>query len=405
MEEVSDAHALAGIRVIDIGGTVATGYCGKLFADHGADVVDVEPLHGAATRSLAPLSPRAAAPENSALHAYLSANKRSVALDIERDEGRRLFLELARAAHVVLDASVGTGAASFDALACASPRVVFSRITWFGQTGPYANYVGSDGICHALTGMLRGIGEENGPPVMPSGYQAQIVGGLTAYIGTLGQVIAEELGNRTEACQLDTSVYEANLCFTDVGAVGAFNTAAVAPRMGINRFPPTFPLGIYPCRDGWLGVTALTPSQWAAFCELLDLDELAAVPAYQTTLGRLADAQRLEPVFIKRLAERSSEDLFHRGQSMRIPLALVPTMQQLFEVDQYVARNAFGQISHPTQGSITAPMVPFKLHRTPALAGGSSPRLGAHTRESLAALGVNAETFGELRRANVVAGE
>lgn len=240
MPEISNEQALAGIRVLDIGGTVATGYCGKLFADHGADVVDVEPLRGAATRLLPPFSPRGSAPDNSALHAYLSANKRSVALDVETFEGRRLFLQLAAAAHVVLDASVGAGAVSLDELVPVAPRVVFSRITWFGQSGPYANYAGSDGICHALIGMLRGIGEEQGPPVMPSGYQAQIVGGLTAYIGTLGQVIADELGNRTVACQLDTSIYEANLCFTEVGAVGAYNTGVVAPRMGINRFPRRF---------------------------------------------------------------------------------------------------------------------------------------------------------------------
>ena len=95
--------ALAGIRVLDIGGTVATGYCGKLFADHGADVVDVEPLHGAATRMLAPFDDRAPAPDNSALHTYLSSNKRSVAVDVRTREGRAVFLGLARDADVVLE--------------------------------------------------------------------------------------------------------------------------------------------------------------------------------------------------------------------------------------------------------------------------------------------------------------
>ena len=398
----SKVQALAGIRVLDIGGTVATGYCGKLFADHGADVVDVEPPGGAITRSLPPFSPQAAAPDNSALHAYLSANKRSVALDVAHPEGRRAFFELARGAHVVLDASVGDGGVSLAGLETVAPRVVFSRITWFGQNGPYANYAGTDGVCHALIGMVRGIGTEAGPPVMPAGYQAQIVGGLTAYIGTLGHVMAEELGNRDRACQLDTSIFEANLCFTDVGAVAAFNTGLVAPRMGVNRFPPTFPLGIYPCRDGWIGVTALTPSQWASFCALLDLDELAAVPAYQTTLGRLADAAKLEPVFRKRVAQRSAEDIFHRGQALRIPLALVPTMEQLFVVDQYVARGAFAQVVHPTQGSFAAPVAPFKLYRTPAHAGGAAPRLGAHSRECLAELGVGAARLDALQRANVL---
>ena len=306
--------------------------------------------------------------------------------------------------HVVLDASVGDGIVSLTDLESVAPGVVFSRITWFGQTGPYKDYAGTDGVCHALIGMLRGIGPPLGPPVMPSGYQAQIIGGLTAYIGTLGQVIAGELGNRTAPCLLDTSIFEANLCFTEVGAVGAFNTGVVAPRMGVNRFPPTFPLGIYPCRDGWLGVTALTPSQWASFCALLDLGEFADVAVYQTTLGRLADAPRLEAIIMQRVADQSAQELFHRGQAMRVPLALVPTMEQLFSVDQYVARGAFAPIVHPTQGSITAPTVPFKLYRTPALAGGAAPRFGAHSRECLSALGMTSARFDDLQRANVVVG-
>ncbi len=395
---------LAGIRVLDIGGTVATGYCGKLFADHGADVVDVEPLQGAATRTLAPFNDRARAPDNSALHTYLSSNKRSVSVDVRTREGRAVFLELARDADVVLDATVGDALLSLSDLAAVAPRIVFSRVTWFGQTGPYAQFAGTDSVCHALIGMVRGIGPTEGPPLLPSGYQAQIVGGLTAYIGTLGHVIAAELGNRTAACQLDTSICEANLCFTDVGVVAAFNTGAVAPRMGVNRFPPTFPLGIYPCRDGWIGVTALTPSQWAAFCALLDLNELANVPAYQTTLGRLADAAILEPIFKRKVAEQSATELFHRGQGMRIPLALVPTMEELFDVDQYVARDAFGTISHPAQGDLTAPMTPFKLYKTPAFAGGAAPRFAADTRARLADVGIDQSEFDRLRRANVVAG-
>jgi crotonobetainyl-CoA:carnitine CoA-transferase CaiB-like acyl-CoA transferase len=102
---MNDRQALAGIRVLDIGGTVAASYCGKLFADHGADVIDVEPERGASTRLLPPLIPNAATPDSSALHAYLSANKRSVVLDTTTIEGRRSLLELARGVDVVLDAS------------------------------------------------------------------------------------------------------------------------------------------------------------------------------------------------------------------------------------------------------------------------------------------------------------
>ena len=117
------AAPLAGIRVLDIAGTIATGYCGKLFADHGADVLDIEPPGGAPTRALAPFSDRAEAPDNSALHTYLSSNKRSVSVDVRHPEGRALFLALARDADVVLDATVGDDPLSLsDLAAVASER-------------------------------------------------------------------------------------------------------------------------------------------------------------------------------------------------------------------------------------------------------------------------------------------
>lgn len=385
----SPSGALAGLRVLDLSGTVATGYCGKLFADHGAEVIDVEPPgRGFPTRQLPPFVPGAPAPERSALHTWLSANKQSVEVDLGTADGRASVLRLARGAHIVLEGErpgtlrdLGLGVPEFAAV---SPDVVMTSVTWFGQSGPYRDYAGSDNVVQALVGLVRGIGEPDGAPCTPSGYHAQIIAGLTAYIGTAGQVVARETGNAAGPAHLDTSVLEANVCFTDVGAVaGHGGRVRGTRRMGVNRFPPTYPLGIFACRDGWLGVTALTPAQWHAFCRLVGMEHLADEPRYQTSAGRLRDADRMEPLIVERVADRSARELFERGQEMRIPLAFVPTMEQVFDVDQFVERGAFAPIEHPDQGAYPAPVTPFRLFGTPAAAGGTAPRLGASTRELL----------------------
>ncbi len=377
------AGALAGLRVLDLSGTAATGYCGKLCADHGAEVIDVEPPgRGFPTRRLPPFAPGAAAPERSALHAYLSANKHSVELDLATDEGRAAVLRLARGADLILDGdrpgalqALGLGPGAFAAV---SPDVVVASVTWFGQSGPYRDYAASDNVVQALIGMVRGVGEPDDAPCAPSGYHAQIVGGLTAYIGALGQLAARAGGNATGPAHLDASILEANVCFVDVGAVAGYSgRIGRGTRMGVNRFPPTYPLGIFPCRDGWLGVTALTPSQWHAFCRLIGIEHLKDEPAYQTSTGRLRDADRMDPLIVERVADRSARELFRRGQEMRIPLAFVPTMEQIFEVDQFVERGAFAPIGHADHGEYLAPVTPFRLFGTPAAAGGAAPRLGA----------------------------
>ena len=373
------AQALAGLKVLDVAGTIASGYCGKLFADHGAEVVNVEPPNaGFDTRREPPFMPQARAPENSALHAYLNANKASVALDAVAQPQR--LEHLAADAAVVLDA----GRYDADEFSSVAPNVVVSTITWFGRSGPYAKFHGAGGVCWALAGLVRNVGPAAGPPLMAAGCGAEIVGGLAAYVGTLGQVLAREIGNAAGPARLDTSIFEANLCFSEPGAVGGYRSGRRGRRLGVNRFAPTYPLGVYACAEGWLGVTALTPSQWKNFCALLDMEEHADTPEYQTAIGRLQDYDVLEPVIKRQVRHRSAAALVARGQALRIPLAPVPTMAELFTTNQYQARGAFAPIANGDGTAFQAPCTPFRLFETPAAKGGRAAKLGEDTARLLA---------------------
>ena len=369
--------ALAGLKVLDVAGMIASGYCGKLFADHGAQVINVEPpASGFETRREPPFIPGSVAPESSALHAYLNTNKASVALDIDAEPEQ--LLRLAQGSDVILD----DGRFDCAAFTEAAPEVVVSTITWFGRHGPYADFKGNGAVCWSLAGMVRNVGPEEGPPWVPSGCGAEIVGGLAAYIGTMGQVIARRMGNAAGPVRLDTSIHEANLCFTEVGGVGGYRSGRRGKRLGVNRFAPTYPLGVYACADGWLGVTALTPRQWKNFCLLLAMDQYADEPDYQTAFRRLMDYDTLEPIIRQRVRKRSAAELVARGQALRIPLAPVPTMEELFSVDQYVHRGAFTGIS--CNGTdFRVPATPFRLFRTPAATGGVVAGLGESNAEFL----------------------
>jgi len=362
--------ALGDLRVVDVSGTVATGYRAKLFADYGAEVINLEPADGFPTRSLAPFLPDVAAAEASALHAYLSTGKQSVRAPALADARLEALIG---SADLLLDDGTST-------LPVEAYRGVRCTISWYGLDGPYAAYAGTDAQCYALNGMLRLIGRVEGPPLMPTGYQAQFVAGTTAYIAALGHVLAGELANRSAPVHLDTSIFESTLCFTDVGAITAHNTGLQADRMGVNRLPPTYPMGVFPCRDGWIGLSVLTPKQWHAFCELLDMNEFAEVPLFQSAIARNQAADVLEPVFTEKLLHFTAEELVDRGQNAAIPLARVPTMEELCGVDQYVARRAFAEASVGGR-TLTVPSVPFRLFATPPGFGGAVAALGAHDAE------------------------
>ena len=358
------SQALTDILIIDAGGTVSTTYCAKLFADYGATVVNLEPNAGMPTRKLAPYIDH---PDcSSAMHAYLNANKHSVQLEALTEQQ---IDSLVAKADLVLDGG------NFQR---AKSAKLSMSITWYGESGPYADFHGSDAQCFALNGMLRTIGHEAGPPLIPTGYQAQIVGGMTAFIGAMGQVLAREINPGQPNLNLETSIYEAMLCFTEVGTITAYNTGLEGSRIGINRFPPTYPLGVFPCKDGWIGLTVLTPGQWHTFCDLLDLGDFKNLPLFQTAIGRLEAADMLEPMICERLLKLSSEELFYQAQNAGVPLARVPTMEELAGVDQYAQRNAFAEINLGHNKVLNAPTIPFRLFSTPPRLGGTVAPMGAH---------------------------
>ena len=167
--------ALAEILVVDLSGSVSTTYCTKLFSDYGARVVNVEPDGGFPTRRLPPHVRSDAVDAGadiletsncSAMHGYLNAGKQSV-----RRSGlpESQFTTLIQQADLVLDDG------SYEECDNANLRM---SISWYGDEGPYADFTGTDAQCFALNGMLRLIGHREGPPLIPTGYQAQIVGRL-----------------------------------------------------------------------------------------------------------------------------------------------------------------------------------------------------------------------------------
>ncbi len=350
---------LAGLTILDISGTIATSYCGKLFAVAGAKVWNVEPSQGFQTRRLEPL-----VGGESAYHGWLAVGKNSIVIDASDTT----WDTLCAAADLVL--TDGTAR-----LPVSAGRMVLD-IRWFGIDGPYAQFNGSDAAAFALAGMLRGIGPVEGPPIMPSGFQAQTNAGAVAYIAGLGHLIGIELGRKVPD-HLEVSILESTLCFTEVGAINAFNDRH-GERMGINRYPPTYPLGIYRCHDGWLGITALTPSQWHTLCNMLGMDDIAQKPEYQTALGRLADAQLIEPRVITALASVSAEATFYEGQRRRVPLARVPTMAEMPHVDHFVVRNVFAAVELANGTRLDLPVVPYRLSGAEMNRGGRVSALNSH---------------------------
>ncbi|MEM7187977.1 MAG: CoA transferase [Pseudomonadota bacterium] len=397
--------ALGGIRVVELGDGVATAYLGALFAACGADVVKVEPPgRGDSTRHLPPFKNGVAAPEASGLHVFLNANKLGIAVDLAATDGAAIVAQMAGDADLLLEGlgpgraeTVGLGHAMFVK---ANPRLSMTSLSWFGDTGHRRDWAGSDAIAQALAGFIYPIGQPEGPPMIPGGFNAQITAAVTAFIPTMAALIGTLGGDN--GIHIDQSVVEAQTTYHEGGAVRASYDDGESIRMGLNRFMPTYPQTIFPAKDGWIGVTVLTPLQWHNCCHMIGAPELLDDKRFGTTPDRMDHADIMDEILIPLFRKRTAAEWFHEGQAQRLPLALVPRMKDLAELDHFQARKVLAAFSHPDIGSFDAAAIPWKLAKTPVTAGGAAPRLGEHTQAVLGDLGIARPDLDRLAEAGII---
>ena len=284
---------LSRYRVVETGTLPAAAYAARLFADFGAEVIKVEPAAGDPGRAFPPLIDVGKEQRESGWFAYLNYGKKSVVID------------QARLDKVLAGADVLIDSAGIDH--SAHPHLVTAELSWFGKTGPYAGFKTTDALCRALAGFVQLIGPEEGPPLTLPDYQSAIMGGLSAFIPLMAALHARQ--SRT----FELSVHEATIALAEYQAIEAWSTATPQKRWGFNRFTPTYPMGIYRCKAGWIGITIVTPAQWRGFCEHLGMPDLARDPHAVMGPERLARADELEARFIPRFLDRTAAEWFAAG--------------------------------------------------------------------------------------------
>lgn len=379
--------ALSNITVVELAQGVAGPYCGRLLAAHGARVIKVEPPGvGDVSRSMLPRVKGRQGDNESGLFAWLNANKQSIALDVDDTADARSIRQICAHAQVIIDATLDEqrSAAGLDAAGIRklNPEAILCNVTWFGQTGPYRDYAGSDAICAALSGLAFGIGESDGPPTLPSGYGPQIIAGVIAAAAVMIALLGQD--ENTSGDDIDLSILESLLVLTETGAIArSYELDSIPQRYGVNRFPPTYPMGVFKCADGWVGVTALTPQQWRALCELLEIPEYGDDPRYYTSFDRFMQADELEAALSPGILKWSARELVEAGQELRIPLALVPTPDEIIVLPEFVERGGLSTISLRNGKQFQAPGIPFRLENTPGDGSGSAPDLDQHRQEIL----------------------
>jgi crotonobetainyl-CoA:carnitine CoA-transferase CaiB-like acyl-CoA transferase len=376
---------LSELRVVEIGSGDALGYCGKLFSDFGADVIKVEPPGGDPARKLAPLVDADEGRRESGTFAWLNTNKLSFTADLDQATDAAKIRSLLSSADLLLDArhpaDIRASTLSHDELRRSDPGLAITAISWFGEHGPYRNFAATDSVCRSLAGLVKLVGPVEGPPVLPRDGQVGVLAGLTAFIPSLAGLYAR---GSQGARRFAVSAHEAMLQISEFDTGLALEAGFTRPRIGINRFGRGFPVGNFATKDGWLGVTVVTPAQWVAFCEMIGLPELGPDPRYSATAERYLHAEELKHIIEPVLMHRSAKEWFERGIELRLPLAIVPDMRELLEQQVLRERGAFAKVEIGN-ASFDAPVLPQHLTASPPRPNGRAPFAGEHNDNVLPA--------------------
>ena len=342
---------LSDLTILEASGDVATRYLGKLFADHGARVIQT---HTPNNTNLAYGGPSAAAYAE-----WL-------------DHGKEHTLPPNTPIDLVIGGQTPTEAAQTETLAATLPGAPIAlSLTWFGTTGPYANWKGSDALLQALCGIAYSFGTAEGPPVLPQGHAPQIVGGATAFIAAMAALLSRRAG--TGPRRIALSIHEAFLTLAEHAGPGAFAGGPATRRRGVNRYGPVYPQTIMPAQQGWIGISALTPQQWQGFCTLIGLPDLAKDPRFETTDLRMAAADQLDEILMPAVARLAAGPMLEDGQrTHRVPMGPVPTMAEILTTPHWRERQSFRSYN----GTFEAPALPYRLHPRGAGATPAGPLSG-----------------------------
>ena len=404
---VKRSDSLAGIFVLDITRVVAGPYCAMMLADLGATVIKIEhPKDADYVRSFPPrLHDEDGADAGSGYFAQYNRHKLGVSLDLKHPEGRRMLLELAAKADVLIENfrpgtmdKLGLG---WNTLKDINPRLIYTCISGFGHEGPNSLRPSYDSTAQAAGGLWSMNGGLGAPPIRVGSILGDLAASFYATIGTLAalrDVDRSGLGQRVDISQQDSVV-----TLTESAIVNFTVDGKVAEPLG-NEHPFVRPYGQYACKDGFVFFGSYTDKLWRECCKIFGEPALADDPEIDTMTKRFEDAtyeRRIKPILERWFTHRTKAELEAMAGS-RIALTPIKRIDEVVADAHLRARQMFVQVPFG-KANVEVFGSPIKLSGTPTRSKGSVPQLGELNHEVYVQwLGITIKRFEALRSAGVI---
>ncbi|MFI6565619.1 CaiB/BaiF CoA transferase family protein [Streptomyces sp. NPDC050534] len=391
---------LSGLRVLDLATLFAGPLAATLLGDFGAEVIKVE--HPAK-----PDPSRGHGPSKNGVGLWwklLGRNKRTITLDLSKPGGRSTLLRLAATADVVVEnfrpGTLEKWDLGWAELSAANPRLILTRVTAFGQFGPYAHRPGFGTLAEAMSGFAAITGEPHAPPTLPPFGLADSIAGLATAYAVMAALTARE---RTgEGQVVDMAIIEPILTVLGPQPIWYDQLGHVQPRTG-NRSQNNAPRGTYLTADGaWVAVSTSAQSVAERVMHLVGRPELIDEPWFATGAERARHADVLDEAVAGWIAGRSRTDVLAAFEKAEAAVAPVQDVREVMTDPQYAALDTITTLDDPELGPLRMQNVLFRLSATPGAIRWAGRPHGADTEAVLTALGLTPAELTALREEGAV---
>lgn len=407
MSTFTPTGGLKGLRILDVSQALAGPFCTQMLADHGADVIKIEPPGGDMARRVGPFAEEDALKAYGGMYQCCNRNKRGMVLDLKRPEGRDVLLKMVETADAVVEnfrvgvmERLGVG---YEVLAERNPRLVYTSIRGFGDPrggrSPYADWPAVDIVSQAMGGLMGLTGPDVDSPMKVGAGPGDAIPGLFAAFATM--VALWEARTSGKGQYVDVGMVDSVLAFCEP-VTNIFSYLGKVPGPVGNRNPEIAPMGAVRAKDGWV-VLAVPPGRmWAIFCAAIDRKDLIDDPRFATERARVVHADEVYKVIEDFTATRTKAELTHILGG-KIPFGPVYTAADIFADPHFTVRDMLPTVEQPgITRRVTVPGVPPKLSRTPGGVHVRAPILGEHTAEVLAEFGFSSGEVEKLRQAEAI---
>ncbi len=391
---------LAGCKVLELGSIVAGPYCGRLLADHGADVIKLEAPGGDLLRGLGHHYRG-----KSLFWASIHRNKRIISVDLKRPEGidivRRLML---RSDIVVENFKPGTlekMGLGYDAVSKDNPGLVMVRISGYGQTGPYADRPGYGVIGEAMSGLRSIIGDPDRPPPRAAVPLTDYITGVHAAYGAMAALFHRERTGQGQV--VDTALYESAFSLME-NFVPAFDKLGVVPQRTGPRLPRSAPNSLYPTKDEkFIHIAASNDSIFGRLLAAMGREDLAEDAEVGDLMWRRNHEDEVDALVAEWTVEHDIDALARILRDHAVPSAPIFTIEDVFADPHVQARDMLVETPDAEVGPLTLGGIVPKMTKTPGELRWTGRACGADTRDVLRSdLGMSDDDIDRLQSESVI---